>query len=192
MLGCTAAELLLPACRDVIKAHDSVAIVLYHTGLRCFLLVRQFRPALYASMLRKAGIESTSAARSDAPPLAQAFTCELCAGIVDKHKSLAEIAQEEIREECGFAVDASNVQKLTSFIASVGSQGSTQTLFFASVDDSMCVDEGGGLVDTGESIELLGLPLDNVEAFVMDDAVPKSSGMMFGLTWAKAHVLATL
>ena len=170
-----------------------MAVVLYHKDLRCFLLVRQFRPALYASMLRKAGMHSTQEGHNGStPPLAQAFTCELCAGIVDKEKSLAEIAAEEIREECGFEVEAANVQKVTSFIASVGSQGSTQTLFFAQVDNSMRAGEGGGLVDTGESIELLGLPLDNVDAFVMDEGVPKSSGMMFGLVWAKAHILQNL
>lgn len=60
------------------------------------LMVRQFRPALYAALLRKSIQES-----SPPPALAAGFTCELCAGLVDKEKSLQQIAKEEIYEECG-------------------------------------------------------------------------------------------
>lgn len=35
----------------------------------------------------------------------------------------------------------------------------------------------------GEAIEVLALPLDNAEAFLMDAALPKSAGMMFGVAW---------
>lgn len=172
----------------MVKAHDSVAVVLYHTEMRSMLMVRQFRPAVYASLLRAAGIHSTLG-QTQAPPLEHAFTCELCAGIVDKDMSLRAIAQEEIAEECGYNVPEDSIERLTSFIASVGSQGSTQTLFLARVDESMRAESGGGLAHAGEAIELLALPLDNVEAFVMDDSVGKTSGAMFGLTWAKQRVL---
>lgn len=39
---------------DVIEAHSSVAVVLYHRDLDAFLLVRQFRPAVYSCRLREA------------------------------------------------------------------------------------------------------------------------------------------
>ena len=43
------------------------------------------------------------------------LTYELCAGIVDKKKSVAEIAQEEILEECGYKVQADSLQRITGY-----------------------------------------------------------------------------
>ena len=42
-------------------------------------------------------------------------TLELCPGIVDKQKPLAEIAQEEVLEECGYQVPLDNIGKVTSY-----------------------------------------------------------------------------
>jgi hypothetical protein len=39
---------------DAVQAHDSVAVSLYHEGLQAFILVRQFRPAVYAARWRHA------------------------------------------------------------------------------------------------------------------------------------------
>ena len=41
----------------------------------------------------------------DKYPASLGITLELCAGIVDKSKSLAEIAAEEMLEECGYKID---------------------------------------------------------------------------------------
>lgn len=84
-------------CRDVVNSHDSIAVVLHHLDMNCMLLVRQFRPALYASLMRAAAKEG----KSVDVPLAEGFTCELCAGLVDKDKAMEEIVKEEILEECG-------------------------------------------------------------------------------------------
>ena len=51
------------------------------------------------------------------------------------------------------------------------------------VDNSKCVSGGGGLVHTGEAIEVLALPFASVPAFVTDSKVAKSTGLMFGLLW---------
>ena len=171
--------------RDVIKAHDSIAIVLYHRDKHSFLLVRQFRPALYASLLRTAGCTNTADTDAKPPPLSQAFTYELCAGLVDKEKSLEEIAHEEVMEECGYDVPVAAVHKMTSYTASVGVQGTCQTLFYAEVDESMRMGSAGGVATDGERIELLALPVDRTEAFLMDESVPKTPGALFGLLWAK-------
>lgn len=51
---------------------------------------------------------------------ARGITLEVCAGIVDKSdKSLAEIATEEVEEECGFKLD-SPIEFVQSFRASIG------------------------------------------------------------------------
>ena len=68
--------------------------------------------------------------------------------------------------------------------------GAQQSLFYAEVRDSQKVQEAGGLEGDGERIELLALPLNSIEAFVMDSSISKTSGAMFGLLWAKSHILS--
>ena len=43
------------------------------------------------------------------------YTLELCAGIVDKAKSLPEIAAEEVFEECGYKVDPEKLEYIIQF-----------------------------------------------------------------------------
>lgn len=106
---------------DIIEAHDSVAILLYHQLKDSFVMVKQFRPAVYL----KESLRKTSHLKVES-----GYTFELCAGITDKEgKSLKEIAQEEILEECGYAIPLENINKITEFYSSVGFAGSKQTLF---------------------------------------------------------------
>lgn len=48
-------------------------------------------------------------------PAKLGITLELCAGIVDKNKSLSEIAAEEILEECGYKVDHEKLERIIQF-----------------------------------------------------------------------------
>ncbi len=147
---------------EVVQAHDSVAVLLYHGQRDLFILVKQFRPAVY--LHDKKG-----------------YTYELCAGIVDKKGSLAQIASEEIEEECGYEVPAERIEKITSFYTSVGFAGSKQTLFFAEVDDSMRVHGGGGI--EMEQIEVVELPVAEARRFIYDETKAKTPGLMFAFMW---------
>ena len=64
------------------------------------MLVRQFRPPVYATMRRAAeaatAVTATVGGNGAPLDLAEGFTYELCAGILDKDKSLEEITCEEI------------------------------------------------------------------------------------------------
>ena len=45
--------------------------------------------------------------------LQKGFTLELCAGILDKEdKTLAEIAAEEVLEECGYRIDSDDLEPI--------------------------------------------------------------------------------
>lgn len=90
-------------------------------------------------------------------------TYELCAGIVDKDKSLVEIAHEEILEECGYHVPVTQIERVTSFYTAVGFAGSVQTLFYARVNESMRVNGGGGIDE--EMIEVIGVPVKEAKKF---------------------------
>ena len=147
---------------EVVEAHDSVAILIYHKEYRHFILVKQFRPAVY---LNNGG----------------GMTIELCAGIVDKDLTLQEIAKEEIEEECGFDVPLEKIEKITSFHTSVGFAGSKQMLYYAEVDASMKVSEGGGV--DAEVIEVITFSEDEVVKLIYDESVTKTPGLMFAFMW---------
>lgn len=147
---------------EVVQAHDSVAILLYHRELHTFILVKQFRPAVYVNNR-------------------DGMSLELCAGIVDKEMSLQQIAQEEIEEECGYCVPLEKVEKITSFYTSVGFAGSRQTLYYAEVDSAMKVSEGGGV--DAELIEVVHLDVTEAKMFIYDESVVKTPGLMFAFMW---------
>ena len=147
---------------EVVEAHDSVSILLYHREKEAFVLVKQFRPAVYLN-------------NNDG------MTVELCAGIVDKKLSLIEIAKEEIEEECGYDVPLENIERITSFHTSVGFAGSKQTLYYVEITEAMKVSEGGGIDD--EEIEVIYLPFQESKTFIYDESIAKSPGLMFAFMW---------
>ena len=147
---------------EIVQAHDSVAILIYHKERQSFILVKQFRPAVYLN-------------NSDG------MTVELCAGIVDKELSLLQIAKEEIEEECGYDVPLEKIEKITSFHTSVGFAGSKQMLYYVEVDESMKVSDGGGV--DGEMIEVIHLPIAEAKALIYDEAIAKTPGLMFAFMW---------
>ncbi|EFU69624.1 NUDIX domain-containing protein [Aliarcobacter butzleri] len=148
---------------EAVKSHDSVSILLYHTQKNAILLVKQFRVPVYLN------------------DKSQTFTYELCAGLVDKEKSLEEIAIEEIDEECGYEVNKKDIQKVTSFFTNVGISGAKQHLYFAKIDESMKIHDGGGVND--EQIELYFLPINSIDEFIFDESKAKTPGLIFSLYW---------
>ncbi|MCB4744666.1 MAG: NUDIX hydrolase [Sulfurovum sp.] len=149
---------------EVVEAHDSVAILLYHLEKKAFILVKQFRPAVYLNN-------------------EDGNTVELCAGIIDKDLPLIQIAIEEIEEECGYRVPLNTIERVTAFHTSVGFAGSKQTLYYAEVNSKMQVSNGGGIDD--ELIEVLEVPVDEMETLIYNESVAKTPGLMFAFMWWK-------
>ena len=147
---------------EVVEAYDSVAILLYHAEHEAFVLVKQFRPAVYLNNQ-------------------DGMTVELCAGLVDKPLSLEEIAREEILEECGYDVPLEGIERISAFHTSVGFAGSRQTLYYAEVTEAMRTGEGGGIDQ--EQIEVIELPVVESEAFIYDESIAKTPGLMFAFLW---------
>jgi UDP-sugar diphosphatase len=152
----------VPKDWEVVEAFDSVAILIYHREHEAFVLVRQFRPAVYLNNR-------------------DGMTVELCAGLVDKELSLAQIAREEILEECGYNVPLETIERINTFHTSVGFAGSRQTLYYAEVDEAMQINEGGGIDQ--EQIEVIELPVAEADAFIYDESIAKTPGLMFAFLW---------
>lgn len=151
---------------ELIRAHDSVSVLIYNADRDAFVLVRQFRPAVFL-------------ANRDG------YSYELCAGILDKELSLEEVAQEEIAEETGYRVELERIVKVSAFYTSVGFAGSRQTLYYAQVGDRDQTGQGGGV--DAEHIEVIHLPVAEAHTFLFDETKVKTPGLMFAFLWFFEH-----
>ena len=148
---------------EAVISHDSVAILLWHKDKDAFVLVKQLR----ATVLHKTKIDG--------------ITYELCAGIVDKDASNAQIAKEEVLEECGYDVPVENLEKISSFYTSVGISGTHQTIYYAEINESMKINDGGGLEE--EDIEVIYVPTIDAKTFIFDESYKKTTGVMLSIYW---------
>ena len=148
---------------EAVISHDSVAILLWHKEKNSFVFVKQLR----ATVLNKNPNNG--------------YMYELCAGIVDKNCSLEQIAKEEVLEECGYDVPVENLRKISTFYTSVGISGTHQTLYYAEIDESMRVHEGGGIEE--EEIEVIYIPTSEAKKFMFDESYQKTTGVMLGIYW---------
>ncbi len=148
---------------EAVKSFDSVSVLLYHEEKKAFVLVKQFRAAVYLNDKK------------------HTHTYELCAGIIDKDVSLEQIVKEEIDEECGYDVNVKSIEKITSFFTNVGVSGSKQFLFYTKINESMKRHKGGGIND--EEIELMFLPCEEINEFIFDETKAKTPGLMFSFYW---------
>jgi UDP-sugar diphosphatase len=148
---------------EAVISHDSVSVLLYNKDKNAFIVVKQIRiPVL--NMNKKNG-----------------EMYELCAGLVDKDKPKVQIAKEEVFEECGYDIDVSSIKKIASFYTSVGISGAEQTMYYAECDESMKVNDGGGLIE--EDIEVLYIPVKDAKEFMFNTKYQKTPGLMMGFYW---------
>lgn len=148
---------------DMYHSFDSVAILLYSKEKHSLLLLRHLRPCAF--LRDKRGI-----------------VYELCAGLVDKEgKSIEQIAQEEVFEECGYSIPIQKLQKINTFYSNIGLSTSKQTLFFASISQEEKISEGGGERD--ENFELFWLPCLEITQFLQDETIEKTSSLAYMLEW---------
>ncbi|XP_028395890.1 uridine diphosphate glucose pyrophosphatase-like [Dendronephthya gigantea] len=176
---------------DYINVHDSVAALLLNTTRNEFILVKQFRPAVYMRKNRQLNerdsdntkINQESSSIAFIADVNEAVTYELCAGIVDKNIPLKSVMKEEILEECGYDVPESHIERVYSAWGSVGFAGTLQTLFFAEVTDDMKVNEGGGNRSEGEKIEVYYLPGGKVLDFLYNESLPKPPSLIAAFFW---------
>ncbi|XP_074852476.1 uridine diphosphate glucose pyrophosphatase NUDT14 isoform X2 [Carettochelys insculpta] len=108
---------------DFMRTHDSVSILIFNSSRQCFVVVKQFRPAVYMCEMERHHPQDFQSKDQDSwcpvldpLPATVGVTYELCAGIVDKPElSLEEIAHKEVLEECGYDIPIANLRRITSY-----------------------------------------------------------------------------
>ncbi|XP_036323934.1 uridine diphosphate glucose pyrophosphatase NUDT14-like [Rhagoletis pomonella] len=166
---------------DLLKVHDSVAVILYNTTRRVLIFVRQFRPAVFHSLITSSGYDVAELDLQKFPPNI-GITLELCAGIVDKNKSWPEIAREEVLEECGYDVPVERIEEVMTYRSGVGSSGAAQVMYYCEVTDNDRATKGGGVDD--EMIEVVEYTVEEAKQLVQQGSkINSPPSCLLGVTW---------
>ncbi|XP_050420325.1 uridine diphosphate glucose pyrophosphatase NUDT14-like [Adelges cooleyi] len=169
---------------DLMDSHDSVFIIIYNRNRNTLVCVKQFRPAVYYKSIPAFDRPAEGPIDTEKYPPTNGLTVEFCAGIVDKNKSLEEIAVDEVREECGYEIKVSDLQKIISCKSGLSITGTTQTFFYTEVTDHMKVSDGGGVENEGEDIEVVEYTIPQIRDIVtQSDVLNGSTSFLFGLMW---------
>ena len=123
--------------RETYDRGNGAAILLYNRAHGTVVLTRQFRFPAYVN------------------GLGDGMLIEVCAGIMDEEDPEACI-KREAEEEAGFVVH--NPRKVFEAYMSPGSVTEILYFFVAEYDKEMKVNDGGGLDEENENIEVLQLP----------------------------------
>lgn len=162
-------------------------IILFNISRKKLIYVRQFRAAVYHGIVTgnshempKGNIDLTKY------PPEMAVTLEPCAGLIDKNKSLAEIAREEVLEECGYDVPVKGFEFIYAFKSGVGASSSAQTFFYCEVCDAQRVSSGGGVHD--EVIQVVELSIEDAKKMVKTGStVIGGPSTLLGTLWFLAN-----
>lgn len=162
---------------STLAVHKGVIVLLFNTTRQVFLFVKQFRPVIYINSIpEKDRIGKIDTVKY---PIELGITIELCSGIVDKDKSLEQIAAEEIDEECGYVVTSDRLKKITSYRSEVSRQGSIQTLFYCEVTDGMKRNSG----NKEEGIDIVEMTVPEVGKFISQRDCRTTAILLYGVHW---------
>ena len=103
-----------------------------------------------------------------------------------------ENSREEVKEECGCLVPVENFRRIIKFPSSVGTGGSTQTLFSVEVTNKNKIGSGGGLVEEGEMIDVVEMTVDQVKDYLTRETVNSPVGLLYALQWYLSNRLPNI
>ena len=165
---------------DLVESMGAVAALCYHAERKSFLFVKQFRAPVYYQRMKEGTLNADDAKGGGHQV---GCTVELTAGLLDKPDlSPVETMHEELKEEVGYKVPLEEIEFVTNYRHAVGILGTKTSIFYAKIDESMRIGDGGGSAEENELIELVWIPVKESRKFVMEsDDVPP--GMKFAVFW---------
>ena len=143
--------------REAYDRGNGAAILLYNKQSRTVILTRQFRLPTYVN------------GNPDG------MLIEACAGLLDKDKP-EDAIRREAEEETGYKL--ATVQKVFEAYMSPGSVTEMLYFFIAEYSSAMKVNEGGGLEEEQENIEVLELPMDRAMQMIDSGEIKDAKTIM--------------
>lgn len=127
--------------REVYLSSNGVAVLLYNNEQNTVILTKQFRMATYLN-------KNTTG-----------MMLEVCAGIIEENEDPEEAVIRETEEETGYRVK--NVKKIFEMYMTPGSVAEMLHFFIAEYTSQQKINEGGGLDEENEYIEVIELSFED-------------------------------
>lgn len=143
--------------REVYDRGNGAAVLLYNTEDQSVVLTRQFRmPTFYNGNT-------------------DGMMVEACAGILEENDPEKTILKE-IEEETGYRVPA--LEKVFESYMSPGSVTEILHFYLAAYTKEMKVNEGGGVADETENIEVLEMPFQQAMRWIKEGKIKDAKTIM--------------
>jgi ADP-ribose pyrophosphatase len=132
---------------------DAVAVLVYHTERDAYILVKQMRyPPTHH------GIDP--------------WLTEIVAGGISPGEDEEAAGIREVVEEIGY--QPRSMQRIMRFYVSPGIMSERITLFYAEVDETLKLHNGGGLLQEDEDIQLVWVPKSKAKEWLAQQAIGDS------------------
>ena len=153
--------------RESYDRGDGAAILLYNPTKKTVILTKQFRMPSYLNENE------------------DGMMIEVCAGLLDADDPLTCI-KKEAEEETGYKIN--NPTKLFEIYSTPGAVTEKIHYFIAEYNDEMKMNEGGGLEDETEEIEVLELDFENALTMISTGEICDAKTIIL-LQYAQIHKL---
>ncbi|WP_299522282.1 NUDIX domain-containing protein [Winogradskyella sp.] len=154
--------------RETYNRGNGAAILLYNKDKGTVILTRQFRMPIYENDTK------------------DSMSIEVCAGAIDGNDSPLETIIRETEEEVGYKIE--NAKQVLTAYTSPGALTEKMYLFVTEYDDSMKINDGGGLESEHEEIELIEIPFKKAIRMMEDEEIIDAKTIML-LQYAQIHKL---
>jgi nudix-type nucleoside diphosphatase (YffH/AdpP family) len=159
---------IIEAEREISNRGDSVAVLLFDTERKAFILTEQFR------------FPSAEKDSNENYPRA-GWLIELAAGVMEEDELPEISAKREVIEELGYGL--SSLEKISTFYASPGGSSERMHVFYAEVNAQLKVAEGGGLELEHEDIRQVYIPIDQVNAMISSGEIRDGKALVALYWW---------
>ncbi len=143
--------------REAFDRGNGAAVLLYHPGRKTVILTRQFRMPTFIN------------------GNADGMMIEVCAGMLDEDNP-EECARRESVEETGYRVD--KLEKVFEAYMSPGAVTEILHFYIGTYSDQQKVEDGGGLDEEQENIEVMEIPLDRAMQMVKSGEIKDAKTIM--------------
>ncbi len=161
-----------PKYWEMINGHDSVHALIINRETEEIIVVKQVRIPFLVNKIKEV-TEQAKIDKIDKSALQKRIdmitgeVVECAAGLVDKDADIEQIVKEEILEECGYEVPLTEIKHIKTLRSSVGTVGTRSYAYIAEVDESMKINEGGGLPE--EDIAVIRIKFEDIWAWLYEE-----------------------
>jgi ADP-ribose pyrophosphatase len=150
---------------------DSVAVLVHDPQREILVFTEQFRYPTFDPEGRRGG---------------DGWLLETPAGMIDPDEQSLEAIKREVHEEIGYEVD--EVRPIGKFFLSPGGSSERIVMYYAQIHADQQTSAGGGVLEEGEDIRVIELPVSEALAMLRDGTLADAKTII-GVQWLLLNVL---